>query len=97
MERLENKQDFEDLLTKVIGVLSGSTVGLTTTQIAQSVYGSAGVYPIILVTGVLGCLTAIGTVDFIRAGRARVWTLKDQQRALELMKKPGEKIGGSGA
>jgi hypothetical protein len=86
-EALEKREDFEELLSKIVVTLSDSDVGLTTTQIAKNVYGTAGVYPIILVTGMLGCLTAMGTVDFMRAGRARVWTLTDEQAAMKFIKR----------
>lgn len=86
-ETLERREDFEDLLRKIVDTLSASDVGLTTTQIAKNIYGTAGVYTIILVTGMLGCLTAIGAVDFMRAGRARVWMLKNDKVAWNFLKK----------
>jgi hypothetical protein len=84
-ETLENREDFQDLLNHVVTTLSESDVGLTTTQVVESVYGKSGVYPIILVTGMLGCLSALGAVDFAKAGRARVWKIKDEKLAQGLL------------
>lgn len=88
---LDGSDDFEQILSRILKELANSSVGLTTTQITQSVYGNAKTYPIILVTGMLGCLSAMDVVEFTKAGKARIWKLKETERARELI----ERLEGS--